>query len=104
MDLAAAYAFPFGGNLLPPRDHLDPKERIKMRTLTLAIGLTLFALATPASAYTQEERMACENDAFRVCGHAIPDEQRVKSCMLANVKKLSPQCRRVFRQPPRRRR
>jgi hypothetical protein len=74
-----------------------------MRILALiAFGLAAGAFATPTSAYTQEEQLACQDDAFRVCGHAVPDEQRVKACMMANVKRLSPGCRRMFQRGRRR--
>lgn len=68
----------------------------------IAFVLTLATFAAPASAYTQEEQAACQDDAFRICNHAIPDEQKVKACFLANMKKLSPACRRVFQRPRRR--
>jgi hypothetical protein len=71
-----------------------------MRTLlATAFVLTGLALITPspASAYTQAEQQACQDDAFRLCGDLIPDEQRVKACLLAKMRQLSPACRRVFR-------
>jgi len=67
-------------------------------------GLALIAVPAPALAATPEEQQACQADAFRLCDKAIPDEQRVKACMLANVRKLSPGCRRVFQRPRARRR
>ncbi len=70
-----------------------------MRKL-IALGFVLagIAFAAPASvqAYSDDERMACESDAFRLCNHAIPDEQRVKACLIANMSRLSPACRRMF--------
>jgi len=74
-----------------------------MRKLALiAFVLTVATLSAPASAYTQEEQRACQDDAFRLCNHAIPDEQKVKACFIANMKKLSPGCRKVFQRPRRR--
>jgi hypothetical protein len=71
-----------------------------MRKL-IALGIVLagIALAAPASvqAYTDEERQACEQDAFRLCNQFIPDQDRVKACLVANMSKLSPACRRMFR-------
>lgn len=61
-----------------------------------AFVLTALALATPAAAYTQQEQMACQNDAFQFCGDAIPDEQRVKACLIKNVRRLSAPCRQIF--------
>ena len=40
--------------------------------------------------------MACQDDAFRVCGEAIPDEVRVRACMIAKISQLSPGCRKEF--------
>jgi hypothetical protein len=68
------------------------------KLIAIAFVLTVTGLAAPAPAfaYTQDEQMACQDDAFRLCGNAIPDEQRVKSCLIANMRRLSPQCRRMF--------
>jgi hypothetical protein len=46
---------------------------------------------TPAKA-------ACEGDALRFCGSAIPDRDRVKACLLQNFKQLSPDCQSQFRE------
>jgi hypothetical protein len=68
------------------------------RLIAIAFVLTVIAFTAPApsQAYTQEEQAACQDDAFRVCGEFVPDEQRVKACMLRNISKLSPRCRRMF--------
>jgi hypothetical protein len=47
---------------------------------------------------TPEQRWACEQDAFRVCGNEIPNVARITDCMVKNVKKLSPACRAQFKQ------
>jgi hypothetical protein len=76
------------------------------RTLIAAVFvLTGLALLSPssASAYTQAEQQACQDDAFRLCNDAIPDERRVKACLLHNMRRLSPACRRAFRSGGRRR-
>jgi hypothetical protein len=67
----------------------------------IAFVLTVATLSAPASAFTQEEQQACQDDAFRLCSQAIPDEQRVKACFIANMRKLSPGCRKVFQRPRR---
>jgi hypothetical protein len=42
-----------------------------------ALAFASLALApVPALAETQDEQNACMNDAFSVCGHAIPDRDR----------------------------
>jgi hypothetical protein len=66
------------------------------RLVALAFVLTVIVFSAPAFAYTEEQRIACQDDAFRLCGNAIPDEQRVKACMVANLRYLSPACRRQF--------
>ena len=66
------------------------------KLIAIALVLTVIVLPGTASAYTQEEQQACQDDAFRLCGQLIPDEQRVKACLIANMRNLSPQCRRMF--------
>jgi hypothetical protein len=68
------------------------------KLIALGIVLAGIAFAAPASvqAYTDEERQACESDAFRLCGNAIPDQERVKACLIANMSRLTPACRRMF--------
>jgi hypothetical protein len=62
-----------------------------------ALAFAFFALAPlAASAETQEEQNACMNDAFNVCGHAIPDRERVGACLAQNIKRISSACRIVM--------
>ena len=56
-------------------------------------------LAGAAQAYTPEQQQACTGDAFRLCGDAIPDVDRVTVCMIRNRSLLSPGCRVYFRSP-----
>ena len=35
-------------------------------------------------------------DAFNVCGHAIPDRERVAACLAPNIKRISGACRTVM--------
>jgi cysteine rich repeat protein len=65
----------------------------KLSLIALALGF----LAMPAEAqYTPTQRQACEQDAYRFCQDAIPDEQRVRQCLVRNMRRLSPPCRRIF--------
>ena len=41
--------------------------------------------------------MACTPDVFRLCGAAIPDENRIVACLQANTPQLSAPCRAVFK-------
>jgi hypothetical protein len=49
-----------------------------------------------AIAETAEERQACMDDAFSVCGHAIPDRDRVETCLYENKSRISSACRAVL--------
>ena len=76
------------------------------KLIAIAFVMTVIVFSghvSPAFAYTQEEQAACQDDAFRLCGQAIPDEQRVKACLISNMRRLSPACRRVFGRGSRRR-
>jgi hypothetical protein len=55
--------------------------------------------APQANAYTQQEANACMPDAFRLCGAAIPDADRVGKCLFENKRKLSAACAAVFSRP-----
>ena len=65
----------------------------------LAIALSASLLSGAAQAYTPEQQQACTPDAFRLCGDAIPDVDRVTVCMIRNRSQLSPGCRVFFRSP-----
>jgi hypothetical protein len=70
------------------------EEDMKIR---FALAFAFFAVAPGgAPAETQEEQNACIGDAFGVCGHEIPDRQRVASCLAANLNRLSRECRAVM--------
>ena len=67
-----------------------------------ALAFALLALApAAASAETQDEQNACMNDAFSVCGHAIPDRDRVAACLAQNIHRISAACRTVMQRYPR---
>jgi hypothetical protein len=70
-------------------------------SITLAAALSLSTL--PATAQqggeyrgTQQEQEACTPDVHRLCAAYIPDEKRIVACLRANIRKLSPACRKVF--------
>ena len=65
--------------------------------IQLVIALAFVAVAPSTSlAQSQEEQNACMNDAFNVCGHAIPDRDRVAACLHQNVSRVSTACRAVM--------
>jgi hypothetical protein len=63
----------------------------------LAIAVSLSFLSTAVLAYTPEQQQACSGDAFRLCGDAIPDVDRVTVCMIRKRSQLSPGCKVYFR-------
>ena len=75
------------------------QSKVSLSGLILAIALSLSFLSTAAYAYTPEQQQACTPDAFRLCGDAIPDVNRVTACMIARKAQLSPGCRVYFRSP-----
>jgi hypothetical protein len=64
----------------------------KMLGLAFVFGILLLPNAARAEA-TPAERSACQQDAFRVCGHAIPDRDRVRACLRQNMRSISSLCR-----------
>ena len=66
-----------------------------------ALALVLFSLVpVAASAESQDEQNACMGDAFSVCGHAIPDRDRVAACLAQNLNRISVACRTVMQRYP----
>lgn len=66
-----------------------------------ALALVLFTFVpAAASAETQDEQNACMNDAFSICGHAIPDRDRVAACLAQNMNRISVACRTVMQRYP----
>ena len=65
--------------------------------IRIALAFAFFALApAAASAQSQDDQNACMNDAFNVCGHAIPDRDRVGACLAQNINRISSACRTVM--------
>ena len=64
----------------------------------LGIVLIVCSAGTPLAAneYSQRDVQACTGDAFRICGHAIPDHERVRQCLFANQRFLSAPCFNVI--------
>jgi len=63
----------------------------------IALAFAFLSLApVAATAQSQDEQQACMNDAFGVCGHAIPDRDRVAACLAQNISRISSGCRTVM--------
>ena len=67
------------------------------RLLGIVFTLSIMALTSVHAEPTQAERAACQQDAFRLCTHAIPDRDRVRSCLRQNMRKLSVLCQAVLK-------
>jgi hypothetical protein len=67
------------------------------------IALALILFGAPADAQpTQAQRDACQQDAYRLCQDAIPDEQRTRQCLVRNMRRLNATCRSAFHRARRR--
>jgi hypothetical protein len=93
-----------------------PKPSPQDRTATICFGsrricstgsllflmLAAFLWATIAFAQdyqgTNDQRMSCTPDAFRLCATYIPDPGKVENCLRRNFSSLSDACRSVFNQ------
>ena len=64
----------------------------------------LFAIACAATAlsahqnpaFSSEAQQMCTGDAMRLCGHEVPNVQRITACMVRQRANLSPGCRAVM--------
>jgi hypothetical protein len=66
----------------------------------LPAGLLLASLNGAGAQGSQSAREACTPDAMRLCNEFIPDEEKVKSCMLRKRSQLSEACRLAMRGGP----
>lgn len=60
-----------------------------------AAMITAFFFTT-AIAQEQDEQMACQNDVFALCGEAIPDRDRITTCLRKRWSEVSHECRSVL--------
>jgi hypothetical protein len=74
---------------------------MKLRlSVLLSTGLLAVCLTgpTPAGAATRAEaEAACTPDALKFCSKQIPDERKVRSCLVKNRKQLSTACAEIFK-------
>ncbi len=69
-----------------------------LKTMVVAFALAVLSFSDPAAAQpTPAQRQACEQDAFKFCERAIPDEEKVRQCLVRNMKRLNPVCRSAFK-------
>ena len=63
--------------------------------LLFAIAAVTLA-ARPGPAFASEAQQMCTGDALRLCGHEVPNVQRITACMVRNRAQVSPGCRAVM--------
>jgi hypothetical protein len=68
-------------------------ETVRQIAATLAVAISLPALASPSFAFTAEAQQQCTGDAFRLCSSEIPNIGRITACMVKNRSSLSLGCR-----------
>ena len=61
----------------------------------VASAATVLA-APPGLAFSSEAQQMCTGDAMRLCGHEVPNVQRITACMVKQRANLSPGCRAVM--------
>ena len=79
--------------------------RLSSRAALLFAVATMALAAHPGPASASEAQQMCTGDAMRLCGHEIPNVQRITACMHKQRANLSAGCRAVMeRENPARRR
>jgi hypothetical protein len=72
-------------------------HRTSRIALLFAITCAATALsARPSLAFSSEAQQMCTGDAMRLCGHEVPNVQRITACMVKQRANLSPGCRAVM--------
>jgi len=65
--------------------------------LLFAIAVAATALsARPGLAFSWEAQQLCTGDAMRLCGHEVPNVQRITACMVKQRAHVSAGCRAVM--------
>jgi hypothetical protein len=75
----------------------------KMPLALFLMSLIMTAEASGQSGSRAQQQAACEDDAYRLCPDAIPDEARISSCLARHKASLSLACQAQFKPPQRRR-
>jgi hypothetical protein len=72
-------------------------HRTSRVALLFVIACAATALsARPSLAFSSEAQQMCTGDAMRLCGHEVPNVQRITACMARNRAHVSPGCRAVM--------
>ena len=69
------------------------------RTSRVALVFAIAATALfvrPSLAFSSDAQQMCTGDALRLCGHEVPNVQRITACMVRLRAQVSPGCRAVM--------
>ncbi|MCA6126222.1 hypothetical protein J6500_30665 [Bradyrhizobium sp. WSM 1704] len=71
---------------------------MKLRLALVLLGAAIAVSPALAQSAPSEEaqQQACMGDAMRLCAAYIPNRNRIRDCMAAQVDRLTPTCRAVF--------
>ena len=70
--------------------------RLSSRAALLFAIAAVALAAHPGPAFASEAQQMCTGDALRLCGHEVPNVQRITACMVKQRANLSPGCRAVM--------
>ena len=70
--------------------------RLTSRAALLFAVAAVALAARPGPAFSSEAQQMCTGDALRLCGHEVPNVQRITACMVKQRANLSPGCRAVM--------
>jgi hypothetical protein len=62
------------------------------KQVAFILAVTLGSIGVSFAQNSQEEQQACMDDAFKFCGQAIPDRERVFYCLVQNKTGITPRC------------
>jgi hypothetical protein len=68
------------------------KNRVALLFAVAATALSVI----PGPAFASEAQQMCTGDALRLCGHEVPNVQRITACMVRLRAQVSPGCRAVM--------
>ena len=68
----------------------------------IAFAATALSASARALAFSSDAQQMCTGDAMRLCGHEVPNVQRITACMHKQRAQVSPGCRAVMDRDTRR--
>ena len=71
-------------------------RRTSRIALLFAIAFAATTLSVRPSLAFSEAQQMCTGDAMRLCGHEVPNVQRITACMVRLRAQVSPGCRAVM--------